>query len=119
MPSNLTPFDLPGAPADAASLLERHGDRIDRAVRELHRRVRNVADYAIAVVIDNYQPNGRRRVRIDGFARANVDKLPGMDLVAPLLADEAPEGMIHLVVLTDYWQSHTLVPTRGATAALH
>lgn len=119
MLSILTPFDLPGAPADAASLLERHADRVTHAVRELHRRVGNVADYAIAVLIDNYQPNGRRRVKIGGFARANVNTLPGMDLVAPLLANEAPEGMLHLVVLTDYWQSHMLVSARAATTALH
>jgi hypothetical protein len=71
------------------------------------------------VVIDNYQPSGKRRVRIDAFARADVTKLPGREHVAPLLADKAPEGMLHLVVLTDYWQSHTLVPSQAATTALH
>ncbi len=119
MPSILTPFDLPGAPADAASLLERHYDRIKHAARELHRRVPNATDYALAVVIDNYKPNGRRRVLIRGFARADADTMPGMDLVAPLLAEKAPDGMIHLVVLTDYWQSHTLVSSRAPTTALH
>lgn len=119
MPSILTPHDLPGAPADTASLLERQADRVAHAVRELHRRVDNVADYALAVVIDNYQPNGRRRVRIDAFKRADVGKLPGMDLVAPMLAVEAPAGMLHLIVLTDYWQNHTLVPLKAATTALH
>jgi hypothetical protein len=115
----LTPFDLPGAPADAARLLERQADSVNHAVRELHRRVSNIADYALAVVIDNYQPNGKRRVRIEVFARADVPKMPDRELVAPLLADEAPEGMLHLVVLTDYWQSHTLVPSQAATTALH
>ncbi len=119
MPLIETPFDLAGAPADAAALLDRHADRIGHAVRELRRRVSKVADYALAVVIDDSKPNGRRRVRIDAFARADAQKMPGVAPLAPLLADAAPEGTLHLVVLSDSWRSHTLVPVPAGSTALH
>lgn len=119
MPLIETPFDLPGAPADTASLLDRHADRVAHAVRELRRLKRNVADYAIAVVIDNPRPGGRRRVRIDAFARINAERMPGVAPLASLLVDPAPAGMLHLVVLSDAWRSHTLVPVEAASSALH
>jgi integrase len=119
MPHIETPFDLPGAPADAAALLDRHSDRIAHAVRALSRQVPRLADYAIAVVIDTPQPGGRRRVRIDAFARIDAEQMPGVAPLAPLLADAAPEGMLHLIVLSDAWRSHTLVPEQAGSTALH
>lgn len=115
----MTPFDLPGAPADVASLLERHADRIAYAVRELRRQVDKATDYALAVIPDNHQPDGRRRVKIRAFARADAMKALGVAPLAWLLADPAPVGMLHLVVLTDDWRHHTLVPVQGGSAALH
>lgn len=119
MSDSLSPFDLPGAPADAAALLDRYADRIGHAVRELHRRVPDVSAYALAVVIDNYQPSGRRRVKIGAFARAEAERTPGVAPLAPLLVKAAPEGMLHMVVLSDAWRSHMLVPGQGGSTALH
>lgn len=119
MPPPLAPFDLPGAPDDVAHLLERHADRVNHALRALHRRVPNVADYTLAVFIDNPKPDGRRRVTIRAIVRADAITMPGLDLIAPLLADAAPEGMLHLATLADHWQSLTLVPLPRGTMALH
>ena len=109
-------YELPGSPDDVAGLLKRHGPRIDRAVRELRRRKpRTASNYFLAIALDHEGGDGRRRVRIGAFPRGYASKVPGMNLLAPKVTEAAPEGMLHLVILSNHWQNHMLVPLRPTT----
>lgn len=118
-PSGMNLSPIPGCPDDVGALLARHWDRVLLNARRLQRDVADPSAFILVFAVDDFVDERPRNLQIARAARSDAPRLPFAEELAHFVNGPAPDGFVHMLVLTSSRPYHTLVPLPSSVAALH